>query len=121
MKQRIITGIVFAVLTLAVIFLSHTFVYPLVLTVLCVVGASEMLRCTKTFTNPFIAVPSMLYAVACPVLALQFRYGVIIAATILYMFVMLMTLVYANEKVQTEKVCVSFTLVTYITFCFSCS
>ncbi len=120
MKQRIITGTIFAVLTLAVIFLSHTFVYPLVLTVLCVVGASEMLRCTKTFKNPFIAIPSLLYAAACPVLALQYRYGMLMAATMLYMFVMLMMLVYANEKVQTEKVCVSFALVTYITFCFSC-
>lgn len=120
MKQRIITGAIFAVLTLAVIFLSHTFVYPLVLTILCVVGTSEMLRCVKTFRNPFIAIPSMLYSVICPVLALQYRYGVLMAATMIYMFVMLMMLVYANEKVQTEKVCVSFALVTYITFCFSC-
>ena len=120
MKQRIITGIIFAVLTLAVIFLSHTFIYPLVLTVLCVVGASEMLRCVKTFRNPFMAIPSMLYSGICPVLALQYRYGVLMAATMIYMFVMLMTLVYANERVQTEKVCVSFALVTYITFCFSC-
>ena len=36
------------------------------------------------------------------------------------MFIMLMMLVYANEKVQTEKICISFVLITYITFSFAC-
>lgn len=120
MKQRIITGAIFAVLTIAVIFLSHTFVYPLILTVLCVVGAAEMLRCIKTFTNPYICIPSLIYSLVCPLIAYKCRYGVIITVTLIYMFLMLMMLVYANEKVQTEKICVSFVLITYITFSFAC-
>ena len=120
MKQRIITGAIFTLLTLAVIFLSHTFVYPLILTVLCVVGAAEMLRCIKMFTNPYICIPSMLYSLVCPLVAYWGRYGVITTITVLYMFIMLMMLVYANEKVQTEKICISFVLITYITFSFAC-
>ena len=118
MKQRIITGIIFAVLALAVIFLSHTFIYPLVLGVFCFIGVFEMLRCTRSANNPFLCIPSLIYAMVCPFIALHFRYGVLMATTLGFMFLLLIMLVFANEKVKTEKVCTTFVMVVYITISF---
>lgn len=103
----------------AVVVLSGTLVYPIVFTVLSVVGAYEMLRCVGTLKNPYISVPSLLYAAVCPAAAFYFRYGFLFAITLGYMFFMLIMLVAANEKVKTDGVCASFTMITYITICFS--
>lgn len=118
MKQRILTGVIFAVMALAVIFLSHTFIYPLVLGVSCVIGVIEMLRCIGSVNNPFLSIPSLIYAVVCPFIALHFRYGVLMATTLGFMFLLLIMLVFANEKVKTEKVCTTFVMVVYITISF---
>lgn len=118
MKQRIITGVIFAVLCLAVIFLSHTFIYPLTLCVLCVVGVTEMLKCIGSLSNPFMSIPSLLYAVICPTVAMNYRYGVLMATTLGFMFLLLTMLIFANEKVKTEKICTTFVMVAYITISF---
>ncbi len=120
MKQRIITGACLVLFSLAVIFLSHTLVYPIVLTVLCVVGVREMLKCTASWKSPELAIPSMLFALVCPLLAYGYRYGVLIAVTLGYMFLLLIMLVLANEKLSLDKVCTTFVTVVYIAICFSC-
>ena len=120
MKQRIITGTIIGVLALVLLFLSHTFVYTAVLTVLCIISAFEMLKCIGVLNNLILSVPSLLYAAICPVLALEFRYGVLMAATFAYMFVLLFTLVFFHDKVKTESVCTAFTMVLYITTCYLC-
>lgn len=120
MKQRIITGAFLVLFSLAVIFLSHTLVYPIVLTVLCVVGAREMLKCTTSWKRPELAIPSMLFALICPLLAYTYRYGVLIAVTLGYMFLLLVMLVFANEKLNLDKVCTTFVTIVYIAICFSC-
>lgn len=120
MKQRIITGACLVLFSLAVIFLSHTLVYPIVLTLLCVVGVREMLKCTASWQSPELAIPSMLFAVIYPILTLEYRYGVLISVTLIYMFLLLILLVLANEKLSLDKVCTTFVTVVYITICFSC-
>ena len=120
MKQRIITGIIFAALVVTVLFLSHTFVYIAVITLLSVIGVSEMLRCIGVWKNPLLSVPALLYALACPLLAMEYRYGVLMAVTLGFLFILLFMLVFAHEKVKTESVCTAFTMVVYITVCFVC-
>ena len=120
MKQRIITGTIFAALVMVVLFLSHTWVYPTVILLLCVVGASEMLRCVGVWKEPLLSVPGMVYAAACPLLAIGYRYGVLMAATMAYLFIMLFMLVFAHERVNTERVCTAYTMIVYITICFVC-
>ncbi len=120
MKQRIITGAIFGILVLAVLFFSHTWVYPAVILLLSLVGASEMLRCVGTWKEPLLCIPSMLYAALGPVLAIEYRYGVLMAATLGYLFILLFMLVFAHEKVKTERVCTTYAMVVYITVCFVC-
>ena len=120
MKQRIITGAIFAALVMVVLFFSHTWVYPAVILLLSIVGASEMLRCVGVWKELPLSVPSMLYAALCPILAMEYRYGVLMAATMGYLFIMLFMLVFAHEKVNTERACTAYTMIVYITICFVC-
>ena len=55
---------------MVVLFFSHTWVYPAVILLLSIIGASEMLRCVGVWKELTLSVPSMLYAVLCPVLAM---------------------------------------------------
>lgn len=120
MKQRIITGVILALIALVVLFLSHTIVYPTVVTVLCIIAAVEMLRCIGVLKEPLLAVPSILFAALCPVLAVGYRYGVLLTAMLGFLFLLLFMLVFAHEKVKTESACTAFTMITYITICFVC-
>ncbi len=63
---------------MVVLFFSHTWVYPAVILLLSIVGASEMLRCVGVWKELPLSVPSMLYAAVCPILAMEYRYGVLI-------------------------------------------
>ena len=119
MKQRIITGVLFAVFMIAVAVFSGTLVYPIVFTLFNLIGTIEMLNCIGTRKSLVTALPAIVYAVLCPIMAYNFRYGVIFALTVCFMTVMLMSLVFKNEKVKTEDVCTTFTMVLYITICFS--
>lgn len=105
---------------MVVLFFSHTWVYPAVILLLSIVGASEMLRCVGVWKELLLSVPSMLYAALCPFLAMEYRYGVLMAATMGYLFIMLFMLVFAHEKVNTERVCTAYTMIVYITICFVC-
>lgn len=119
MKQRIITGAVFGVLVLVVLFLSHTVVYPAVMTVLCIIGTAEMLRCIGTFKNAYLSLPSLLFAAAFPVLSFGYRYGVLAAAAFAYLVLLLIMSVIFNEKINVQGVCSTFAMVLYIAVCFS--
>lgn len=120
MKQRIITGVLFAIFMVAVAVLSGTLVYPFVFTLFSVIGTIEMLNCIGTRKSLRTTVPSIIYALLCPIIAYNFRYGVIFALTIGFMSVMLMSLVFKNENVKAEDVCTTYTMVSYVAICFSC-
>lgn len=119
MKQRIITGVLFGIFMVAVAVLSGTLVYPFVFTLFSVIGTIEMLNCIGTRKSLRITVSSIIYALLCPIIAYNFRYGVIFASTIGFMLVMLMSLVFKNENIKTEDVCSTYTMVSYVAICFS--
>ena len=119
MKQRIITGALFAIFMIAVAVLSGTLVYPFVFTLFSIIGAIEMLGCIGTRNSLIISVPSLIYAAVCPVIAYNFRYGVMFAITSVYLVIMLTSLVFKNEKIKAEDVCTTFTMIAYTTICFS--
>ncbi len=119
MKQRIITGTIFTALVLSVIFLSHTLVYPIVITILCVIGAGEMLKCIGVWGNPFITLPSLLFAALCPMLALEHRYGVLMAAMFGFLFLLLLLTVVFHERVKVTDAAMAFAMIAYIAVCFT--
>ena len=119
MKQRIITGVLFAIFMIAIAVLSGTPVYPFVFSLFSVIGTIEMLNCIGTRKSLRTTVPSVVYALLCPIIAYNFRYGVIFALTVCFMMVMLMSLVFKNENIKTEDVCTTYTMVSYVAICFS--
>lgn len=119
MKQRIITGVLFAIFMIAIAVLSGTPVYPFVFSLFSVIGTIEMLNCIGTRKSLRTTVPSVIYALLCPIIAYNFRYGVIFALTVCFMTVMLMSLVFKNENIKTEDVCTTYTMVSYVAICFS--
>ncbi len=120
MKQRVITGVIAVVVLLAVLALSGTFVYPTAVILLSLIGTFEMLRCVGGVANPFYTVPSLVYALTCPLLAVFYRYGAIVAVTFAYLCVLFLFTVFFSDKVKVTKACVVFSTVLYIVVCFTC-
>ncbi len=120
MKQRIITGAVLALLLIAFVFLSGTVAYPIIITLLAVLGTYEMLGCIDVKNIPYITVPSLCFSALCTFVASRYRYGVLSAFVVCYLFVMLFMLVFAHDKVDPVSSSAAFMFVTYITICFTC-
>ena len=119
MKQRIITGAGIALLMIAIIALSHTLVYPIVMGVLCVVGTWEMLGCTGHKKNAFLLVPAMVTAAASTVLAYFFGYGAMLAVIMCYLTVLLAESVFFDEDVKVTGVAEVFLTTMYVILCFT--
>ena len=62
MKQRVITGAVILMLIIPICVFSGTFIFPIVMAFVGVVGVYEMLGCMKTRDNDWVATP--LYGLA---------------------------------------------------------
>ncbi|MBP5244992.1 MAG: phosphatidate cytidylyltransferase [Clostridia bacterium] len=120
MKQRIITGAVLVLLLLIFIFLSGTIVYPLIITLLAVAGTYEMMECIDVKNVPYITIPSLVFSALCTFIASRYRYGVLSAFVVCYLFVMLFMLVFAHDKVDPVSASAAFMFTTYITICFTC-
>ena len=119
MKQRIITGAGIALLMIAIILLSGTVVYPIIMTVLCVVGTWEMLGCINQRSNPLMTVPALIAAVACPLLACFFEYGSVLVAVMCYLIVLLAESVFFDDRVKVVNVSEVFMTTLYVILCFT--
>lgn len=119
MKQRIITGAVLALLMIAIFALSHTFVYPLIIGLLCVIGTWEMLGCIGHGKNAFLAVPALIAAAVSPILAYFLDYGAMLAVVMCYLTVLLSESVFFDEKVKIPAVAEVFLTTMYVVLCFT--
>lgn len=119
MKQRIITGAAIAILMIAIFLLSGTAVYPVIMTLLCVIGTWEMLGCVGHKKNYYLSVPAMLVSVLSPVIAYFFGYGAMLAIVMSYITVLLAESVFFDEKVKVTDVSTVFLTTLYVILCFT--
>ena len=73
MLKRIITSIVAAAVFLPFLIFSNTWAFPIAMAICSFLGCYEMLTCIGKNKNAFLAIPSSLLAIACP-LAVRFCY-----------------------------------------------
>lgn len=104
---------------IAIFLLSGTFVYPIIITSLCVIGTWEMLGCIRQRRNPLLSIPAMLVSLAAPVVSYFFGYGSVLVVVMLYIAVLLAESVFFDEKVKVINVSEVFMTTLYVALCFS--
>lgn len=119
MKTRIITGAFIALLMIAIFLLSGTHVYPVIMTLLCVVGTYEMLGCVGHRKNLFLSVPALTASLLSPIIAYFFGYGTMIAVVFLYVALLLAETVFFDQKVNVASVGEVFLPTLYVILCFT--
>ena len=124
MKTRILTGVVGGTLTLAALYASVY--YPAVLTivvlVLCLIGIHEALKTAGAEKVKAIYAPCFAYGIAvllAPYIRDQVKmYGVIMAASMLFLFVMFGILLRKHAVLRIEAVCTSMILTMFVALPF---
>lgn len=119
MLQRIITGAILALLMIVVVVFSGTWLFPVVMTLLCLVGTWEMLGCVGASKKLLISVPAMLASLVSAVCAYFLGYGACLAVIMCYLTVLLAVCVFFDEKVKVNDVFSAFTTTLYVMLCFS--
>ena len=119
MKQRIITGAVLGLLLIGVFLLSHTFIYPIIIGLMCITGTYEMLCCTGIRKNAYLTVPALIAGIVSPVFAYFYGYGAMLTVIMCYISVLLAESVFFDEKVKVTNVCEVFLTTLYVILCFT--
>ncbi len=92
MKQRIITAVIGIGLFIPVLIFSHTWVYPIFMSLLSVAGTFEMIRCVGMIRKYFLSVPLLMLSLAMPITVRLFSSSEDYA--LLYVKVLIVLLVY---------------------------
>lgn len=127
MKQRTITAAVILAVSILVVWLSDTLVYPITMALLSLCAVFEMLRVQHTHRQGWIAIPSYFIAVALPVLSYfvmrSERYVLYILGMLfvfsLYMMYLFCVAVFSAGRMHYRELCATFTTVTYIVISFT--
>jgi len=119
MKQRVITGAAIALLMIAIFLLSGTIVYPIIMTLLSIIGTWEMLGCIGQRHNKLLSVPAMIAALASPIVSCFFGYGSVLVIVMLYIVVLLSESVFFDEKVKVKELSEVFMTSLYVILCFA--
>jgi phosphatidate cytidylyltransferase len=125
MKQRAITAVFIIIGMTATLFLSSTVVYPLVLSLLSLIGCYEVLKVFSLHRELPIAIGSYVVSSFLPALGYVLRssralYLVILClAVYVFLFYMFAVAVFRKGKVPFGKVAAAFAMVTYVTTSFS--
>ena len=124
MKTRIITGVVGGVLTIAIMYASVYFpiVLTLAFTVACLIGIHEALKTAGADKVKVLYIPCFAYgimAMAAPYIKDQVRmFGVIMAASMLFLFAMFGILLKMHSVLRIETVCTSMILTMFVALPF---
>lgn len=126
MKVRIITGICMGAVMIPVLLFSQYIIYPIFLSMLCLMATYEMLKVFKKERRPEIAVPSFLLAASYPMIPffirnIDWQLGFVIMALgiCLYMIYLFAMCVAHKGRMLLVEVFSTFTTVTYILIGFS--
>lgn len=123
MKTRIITAIVAIIVFLPVCYFSDTWFYPTAMAILCTVGVYEMLSCVGMFRTPAVSVPSMLLAVAMPMIPLFSDESTLIlefGCIIVYLVLTFTADVFARGRLDYTVTSSAFRGVLYVSLSFAC-
>ena len=124
MKTRIITGVVGGALTIAIMYASVYFpiVLTLAFTVACLIGIHEALKTAGADKVKVLYIPCFAYgimAMAAPYIKDQVRmFGVIMAASMLFLFAMFGILLKKHTVLRIETVCTSMILTMFVALPF---
>ena len=72
MLKRVITAIVATIVFIPTLIFSNTWMFPIAMSVACVIGCYEMLSCVGQKKNWWLVVPALLIAAALPSLMRYF-------------------------------------------------
>ena len=124
MLVRVISAAVMLAIFIPCLFLSHTFLFDAVITLLCIMACFEMLRCIKFNKTWGVAIPSLLLSAFVPLCVRSINTGVSLSEFILLVFVVFLFLilgiaVFSHGKYKVQDVSTAFVLIFYIIFGFS--
>ena len=126
MKVRIITGVCMGAVMIPVLLFSEYIIYPIFLSLLCLMATYEMLKVFKKERRPEIAVPSFLLAVGYPLIPFfirnidwQLAFVIMALGICLYMMYLFSICVAHKGRMLLVEVFSTFTTVSYILVGFS--
>lgn len=126
MKVRIITGVCMGAVMIPVLLFSEYIIYPIFLSLLCLMATYEMLKVFKKERRPEIAVPSFLLAVGYPLIPFfirnidwQLAFVIMALGICLYMMYLFSICVAHKGRMLLVEVFSTFTTVSYILIGFS--
>ena len=126
MKVRIITGVCMGAVMIPVLLFSEYIIYPIFLSLLCLMATYEMLKVFKKERRPEIAVPSFLLAAGYPLspffirnIDWQLAFVIMALGICLYMMYLFSICVAHKGRMLLVEVFSTFTTVSYILIGFS--
>ena len=126
MKVRIITGVCMGAVMIPVLLFSEYIIYPIFLSLLCLMATYEMLKVFKKERRPEIAVPSFLLAAGYPLIPFfirnidwQLAFVIMALGICLYMMYLFSICVAHKGRMLLVEVFSTFTTVSYILIGFS--
>ena len=119
MLQRIITGAVLSVLVIGLIVFSSTFVFPVIMTLLTLVGTYEMLGCIGLKKNMLVSIPALIASLLGVLSAYFLGYGACLAVIMCYLLIQLALCVFLDEKVKVQDAFCAFSSTLYVMLCLS--
>lgn len=124
MKTRILTGFVIGILLITMCWFSGTIAFPIVTSILSLIGIGEMLKCLGVLNKPLITVGAFAYSLVCggmyfitsEIESFALCYFLISAGFVLYLFVIS---TFSKGKISVDEVFSVFATSFYIVAAFS--
>ncbi|MBQ4043254.1 MAG: CDP-archaeol synthase [Clostridia bacterium] len=125
MLKRTITAIVFILIIFPVYLFSDTFILPVAVSALSVMGVYEILKCIGTGKIARISVPAYILAAAIPPFVRLFAdchdfLAIYMLIMMAYLIFLLSCGVFSHGKLDVEKIAVSYMGVLYVISAFLC-
>lgn len=124
MKTRVITGVVVAVLLLAMCYFSDTPTYFIAVGILSAIGVWEMAKCVGLEKKLFLSVPSVMLSISASFLAgfcgnvSEFAVYFLSVIFVYLLFIMAVA-VFSKGKIPIDEVFTMFTSIVYVVLAFA--
>ena len=124
MKTRIITGLIMLIVCLPVIIFSGTVLFPIFLSLMCLIGTFELLKCVRCEREYYISVPSLVLAAGFPsavwfITDKRTLVFVTVAVVFVFLIYLMSVTVMMRGKVRLVDTGFRFTMLAYVIGGFS--
>lgn len=128
MKERIVTGVILALILLPIIGFSEYIIYPILMSLLTVTALFEMFRVIGVVKDLYLTVPPYLFGAVLPLLAYFMMqrgqehfnvFSVLSMCVLLYLFYLFIVLIVRYERVRLEDAALAFMTSLYIVASFT--